>query len=176
MKKPIGLLGKPDLSKRDMREVVMQTTEPYSMRETTEILVKIIDSTYMKADLKQADNNSTQMKSEERTQLLSLLEDFEELFDGNLGDWDTDPVEQEINSGSELFNSKYYPVPRINKENFHKELKRLVKTGVLNIVKNSQYSTPIFIIPNKEGTMRFITEYRRLNQKLVRKTHQLTRI
>ena len=107
------------------------------------------------------------MNAEEITQLLSLLEDFEDLFDGTLVDWATDAVYLELNPDSKPFNSRYYPVPIIDKEKNCKELKRLVEIGVLTPLQKSQYSTPIFIISNKEGTVRFITDYRRLNQKLV---------
>ena len=51
----------------------MQTVEPAYTREATEILVKIIDSAYEKADLKQVADNVTQMNSEKITQLLFLL-------------------------------------------------------------------------------------------------------
>ena len=44
------------------------------------------------------------------------------------------------------------------------------------MVQQSQYGNPIFIIPKKEGTERFITDYFRLNRKLVKKTHPLPRI
>ena len=64
----------------------MQTEEPASTIEATDILVKIIESNYVKADLKQVDNNATQMNTEERTQLLRLIEDFEVFFYVNLGD------------------------------------------------------------------------------------------
>ena len=69
-----------------MREVVMQTAEPASTEEATEKMVKTLDSTYVKAYLKQVANNTTQMNAEERTQLFSLLGDFEDLFGINLGD------------------------------------------------------------------------------------------
>ena len=46
MKEPSGLLGKSDLTSREMRVVVMQTTEPASTIEATEILLKIFDSNY----------------------------------------------------------------------------------------------------------------------------------
>ena len=59
-------------------------------------MVKITDSTYAKEDLKQLANNSTHMNPEEGTQLLSLLEDFEDLFDGTFGDWDTEPVDLKL--------------------------------------------------------------------------------
>ena len=56
-------------------------------------MVNIPDSTYTKSDLKQVVNNDKQLNAEERTPLLSLIEDFEDLFDGTLGDWATEPVD-----------------------------------------------------------------------------------
>ena len=52
MKEPINLLGKPDLTKREICEVAMQTSEPDSTQEYTERMVKIVYSKYVKADLK----------------------------------------------------------------------------------------------------------------------------
>ena len=59
----------------------MKTAEPVSTREATERLLKTLNSTYAKADLEQV-VNASHMSSEERTLLLSLLRDFEDLFDG----------------------------------------------------------------------------------------------
>ena len=98
------------------------------------------------------------------------------MFDGTLGDWDTETVDLELKPDSKPFNSKYYLVPRINKIFFQKELKRLVEILVLTTVQQRKYGTPIFIISKKEGTVRFITEYCRLNQKLVKNPHPLPRI
>ena len=83
-------------------------------------MVRIFDINYSKADLDQVASNATHMKSEERTQLLRVINYFEDLFDGTLGDWDTYFVELELKTDSELFNSKYYTVPIINKESFRK--------------------------------------------------------
>ena len=80
MKESRNLLGKSDLTKREMRKVVMKTAEPASTREDTEIMVKILDSTYAKAELKHVVNDS-QLNDEKRNLLLILLEDFEDLFD-----------------------------------------------------------------------------------------------
>ena len=51
-----------------------------------------------------------------------------------------------------------------------------MEIGVLTPLQHSKYGNPIFIIPKKEGTTRFITDYCRINQKLVRKTYPLPRI
>ena len=67
----------------------MHTAEPDSKIEATELIDKILYSTYVRAELNQVSNNSTQMNAEERTQLLRILKDFEYLFGGTLGDWAT---------------------------------------------------------------------------------------
>ena len=61
-----------------------------------------------------------QLNDDEGNKPLSFPEDFEDLFDGTLGNWDTEPVDLELNTGSKLFNSKYHPVHIINKETFCK--------------------------------------------------------
>ena len=81
-------------------------------------MVKILDSNYAKADPRQVSENATQLDAEERTLLLSLIEDFRDLFDGILGDWSTEPVDLELKPDSKPLNSRYYPVSIINKETF----------------------------------------------------------
>ena len=63
-----------------MCKVVIQITETVSTRKATKRLVKIFDSTYAKSDLEHVANNATYMESEERTELLRLLKDFEHFF------------------------------------------------------------------------------------------------
>ena len=82
MKEPIILLKESDLAKREMREVVMQTVEPASKQEATEQMVNILNITYVKADLNQIDDCETHMNAEEITLLISLLDAFEDFFDG----------------------------------------------------------------------------------------------
>ena len=45
------------------------------------------------------------MNADKGTQLLRLLEYFKDLSDGTLGDWDTVPVNLELNPCSKQFNS-----------------------------------------------------------------------
>ena len=108
--------------------------------------------------------------------LLSLLGYSKNFFDVTLCEWATDPVDLEIKPYYKPFNSRYYLVPRINKEKFRKEIKSLLEILVLTTVQQSQYITPIFIIPKKEGTVRLITDYRRLIQQLIRNPYPLPKI
>ena len=82
----------------------------------------------------------------------------------------------ELQSNSKPVNAKWYPVPRITKLTFKKELMRLVMIGVLERVQEYEWGTPVFIIPKKEGTVHFLTNYRKVNGQIVRKPFPVPRI
>ena len=86
MKEPSSLLCKTDLTSHEMHEVAMQTEEPVSKEEATEMLVIIMYSTYVKVDPEVLSNNATQLVFEERTLLLRILQYFQDLFDDTLED------------------------------------------------------------------------------------------
>ena len=50
--------------------------------------------------------------------LQNLLKQFENLFDGTLGKWNTSPVVIEMKPGAKPCYSRSYSVPRINKQTF----------------------------------------------------------
>ena len=74
----------------------MQTDEPDFTWEANKKNVKILNSIYVKAYLKQVADNANQLNAEERTMLPRLLEDFGDLFDGTLGDCDIGPINLEL--------------------------------------------------------------------------------
>ena len=56
-------------------------------------VVKILDAKYEKADLNAVvADNCKHLSVPDQEKLLKLLTKFEDLFDGTLGDWDTEPV------------------------------------------------------------------------------------
>ena len=49
------------------------------------------------------------------------------------------------------------------------EVQRLVNIGVLKKVNHSEWGAPSFIIPKKDGRVRFISDFRELNKRIKRK-------
>ena len=59
MKEPRNFLGQSARTKRKICKVAIYTAEPASTQEASERMVKILDSAYAKADLKQVVDNAS---------------------------------------------------------------------------------------------------------------------
>ena len=55
-------------------------------------------------------------------------------------------------------------------------MERLVKIGVIKRQPESEWVSPTFIIPKKEGTVRFISDFREVNKCLVRSPFPIPKI
>ncbi len=63
--------------------------EPLSMLEGTKHYIQILDAKYEQADLKEImKNHCKHLNAPEQSLLLELLQEFEELFNGKLVDWE----------------------------------------------------------------------------------------
>ena len=70
-------------------------------------------------------------------ELLKLLQKSEELFDGTLGTWKTDPVYFKLKEDSKPTCSRPYLVTKVHGEIFKKQVGRLVLLGVLDVANDS---------------------------------------
>ena len=150
--------------------------EPSSTEQATQRVVHILDANYKKADLPEVVKTCTHLSQHEQNELLEVLLEFEDLFDGTLGDWKTEPVSFELKRDAKPYHSRAFPIPHKHRETIKKEVKRLVELGVLEWQPTSEWAAPSFIQPKKNGTVRFLTDFRRLNERLVRKPFPLPKI
>eukprot|EP00804_Cyclotella_cryptica_P007274 CCRYP_017866-RA/>CCRYP_017866-RA protein AED:0.41 eAED:0.77 QI:0/0/0/0.5/0/0/2/0/228 len=151
--------------------------EPQSTQEASQHVVKILDANYKKADRQSiVSTNCTHLSLQDQNPLLELLTHFEELFDETLGDWNTEPVSFELKEGAKPYHGKAYPVPKSHKETTIKELNRLCKLGVVGFQPESEWASPSFITGKQDGTVRFLTDFREVNKRLVQKPFPLPKI
>ena len=80
---------------------------------------------------------------------------------------------------SRLILSLFVKLPPITKtlSNFlMKEVNRLCEIGVLKWQASSEWASPSFIIPKKDGTIRTVSDFREVNKRLIRKPFPIPKI
>ena len=74
--------------------------KPVSTKTAAQRGVEILDSNYEKADLEAVvDATGQHLSLQDKNKLLEVLKVFEELLDGRLGDWKTEPAFSELKEG-----------------------------------------------------------------------------
>jgi hypothetical protein len=109
-----------------------------------------------------------------------LLQKFENLFDGTLGTWKTDPVDLEIvNPNVKPYHAKPYPMPYSQEKRLKEELNQLCSYGVLRKINNSEWACPMsymFTISKPDGSLRSLADLREVNKVIKRKPYPLPKI
>ena len=152
--------------------------EPESAAEAVERVSKILDAKYAPTSPQQILDNSPHLSEEQKRSLKPILEKHVKLFDGTLGKWKG--IQHRLvelkDKNTVPIASRPYPVPVKNKQTLMLEIERLCKIGVLRKVNNSEWQSPSTIIPKKDNTVRFITDFRKLNEKIKRKPFPIPNI
>ena len=119
--------------------------------------MKILDAKYEKANLPEGvENNCSQLSPEEPNNLLEVLIEFEDLFDGTLGEWKTEPISFKLKEGSKPYHGRAFPIPQVHKETVRKEIKRLCELGVIEWQPASEWAVTLFIQPKKTKQFVFL--------------------
>ena len=164
-------------NKKEFNENFQLATEPRTVQQATERITKILDANYEKANLADVvKRHCCHLSTKRREAILNLLVQYEDLFDGTLGSFHTKPVHLELKKDAVPKHHKAFPVAKIHEATLKKELDRLCKLGVLKKNSDSTWAAPTFIIPKKNGTVRFISDFRYLNKCLVRKPYPIPKI
>ncbi len=105
--------------------------EPQSTKETTKHVTWILDTNYQKTDLQSiVRDNCKHLSANQQKKLLQLLNKYESLFGGTLGDWKTKPVSFQLKEGVSPYHGQAFSVPKVRKDAIIKEVVRLCQLGV----------------------------------------------
>ncbi len=147
-----------------------------STKEIQKRTIKILDAKYEPINIPKVLNEQEQLDESEKAKLGRLLKKYESLFDGTLGDWKGPPISLELKEGATPYHGRAYPIPQIHERAMKIEVQRLISLGVLEECNDSEWGAPTFIIPKKDGRIRFISDFRKLNTFVKRKPYPLPRI
>ena len=126
---------------------------------------RILDATYEKAVLEKITSECQYLNIEERESLLTLLTKYESLFDRTLGFWNHKEYDIELQSGVKPYHARAYTIPKIHEQTLCTEVERLCNIEALRKVNRSEWVALTFIIPKKNGMVRFISDFRELNNR-----------
>jgi hypothetical protein len=147
------------------------TCEPEHIHAANKRQTRILDANYKAADLREIIKNISTIEDNDKNnmlRLLRLLRKYEHLFDGTLGNFETSKVTLNLKEDADPHHAKSFPVPKIHRDTLKHEIEQLVKLGVLKRCSDSEWAAPTFIIPKKNGTVRFISDLRKLDEILKR--------
>jgi hypothetical protein len=141
-----------------------------------ERIQSILDVKYAPASTSKMVSECTNLTKIEQEKLHSLLDKYDDLFDGTLGTWKTTPVELELKPDATPHHSRAYPVPHSQEKQLREEVERMVKLGVMRKVNRSEWASPAFTIAKKDNTLRSIADLRELNKRIKRKPYPIPKI
>ena len=76
-----------------MKAIIWEMREPIVTQQATERMIKIFDSKYKKENLKAIVARAKHLNQIEKDLLYKLLLKYEDIFDGLLREWKTEPVD-----------------------------------------------------------------------------------
>jgi hypothetical protein len=162
-------------------EIYMIANEPQTLRDEYSRATKIVDADFKSASLDDVIKTCENHHVEEQHQPKELLQKYEHLFDGTLGEFNMDPISlQLMDPNCKPIHARAYTVPRSVDQQLQqsKEIVRLVDIGVLEEDYSSEWASisPSFAIPKKNVTMRVVSDFRKLNLLLKRHPFPIQKI
>ena len=154
-----------------MRETIVFThgRPPWTMKESF-----ILDAKYESKTPKEIVATMKHLSAPQRGKDgTRCLDNFRNCLMANLAGYKGPQVHLEVDSNVLPTHSKAYSVPEIHKNAYLRELKHLVEIGVLRVCGPTEWAAPSFIIPKKDGRVRWLTDFRNLNKALKRKQYPL---
>src|SRR5210317_31283 len=136
----------------------------------------ILDAKYSPADIREEVHKCTELNNSERKELLSLLNKYQNLFDGSLGEWQTQPIKIELKLEAKPYRARPYPVSQSQEQKLKDEVERLCKWGILKKCNNSEWAAPMFSISKPDDTLRSIADFQELNKRIKRKPFPIPKI
>jgi len=136
----------------------------------------LLSSLYEEVDTDNVAKQQKHLLPSQQSDLARILSKYKKLFSGKLGQYPHRKIHLDLKEGATPRSCRPYPVPRHQHAVFKEELQRLCKEGVLSPCGASHWLFPTFLIPKKDGRVRWISDFRQLNELIKRRVYNLPKI
>ena len=136
----------------------------------------ILPSHYKRVDVQEVARSCTHLPLHQQNELAQTLEQYPTLFDGKLKVYKSEKIHLVLKDDAVPYRTRPYPIPHSHMDVFKQELDRLVEIGVLERTGRQEWIAGTFIIPKKDASVRWISDFRGLNRALRRAVYHLPRI
>ena len=106
---------------------------------------------------------------QQKIQLQAVFEKYKRVFDGTLGKHPTAKIDIQLVPNAKPIYQQPYPVSFKRKPLFDQELHNMINDGVFTKIGESEWGFPSFIIPKKDGRVRWLADFQKLNELIVHK-------
>ena len=113
---------------------------------------------------------------EQREKLLGAFQGHDKLFEGKLGCFPKRKIHLDLKPGSKPHHARPHPVLLKQTKLFQDEAAHLAKEGALAPCGATEHAHPTFVVPKKDNRVRWVSDFRVLNDMLVRKQFRIPRI
>ena len=139
---------------------------------------KMLERSYRSVTANEITNAQTHLNPIEQQLIHELFSKYVQVFDGKLGHYNKRKISLQLIRDARPYSQRRpYPVPFQRRKLFEDELYAMIADGVLERVEGlSEWSFPTFIIPKKDGRVRWVTDFCELNKLIVRKSYPLPKI
>ncbi len=138
---------------------------------------RILDAKYDRTSAREVAQQCTHLSEHKQNKLYLLLNQFPNLFSGKLGRYVRRKFSIKLkNPSTQPIFCNPYPIPLVHQAVFKRELQHLIDEKVLKRIDRSEWAFPTFLIPKKDGRVRWISDFRKLNKLLRRPRYFLPSI
>ena len=103
-----------------------------------------------------------QLESQQRSELDSLLEDFTDVLQNTPGKTDLAEHTIHLKEYTHPIRQSPYRLPHAYREDVQRELADMLQADIIE-PSDSEWASPVVLVPKKDGSTRFCIDYRRLN-------------
>ncbi len=134
---------------------------------------EILDAEFEKVLVDDVIDQLDHLNAQQKNDLKRVLNEHTKLFGGTLGVYPHRKFHIDLMPGAVPRHFRPNAISVIHLKAFKKELIHLVKLGVLSPQGASEWASPTFVIPKKDGRVRRVSDLRELNKVVKRKQYLL---